>query len=244
VVPPVQGLPLPAQESVASLQDSVPLQNNPSLGQLTGVPGMQIPASHVSSPLQYIPSSQSATIEHSVASQVFASSLQTVPSVQGLPLLKQELVTSLQDSAPLQKVPSSGQSTGLPVWHPLTGSQLSFPLQNCPSLQRPLSGECMQLSVASSQLSAVQSTLSLQLTGAPVWQLFATHVSWPLQYIPSPQSASAKHGVTKQKSMSSLHTVPSAQTLPLLRQESVASSQDSAPVQNKTSSGQLTGMPG
>jgi len=130
VVPPVQGLPLPAQESVASLQDSVPLQNKPSLGQLTGVPGMQVPTSQVSSPLQYVPSSQSATIEHPAASQVFASSLQSMPSAQGLPLLTQVSFASSQDSAPLQKVPSSGQPTGVPGWQPSIGSQTSLPLQN------------------------------------------------------------------------------------------------------------------
>jgi hypothetical protein len=47
-------------------------------------------------------------------------SLQVVPPGQGLPLLVQESVTSLQDSAPVQNKPSSGQLTDVPAWQPLT----------------------------------------------------------------------------------------------------------------------------
>jgi hypothetical protein len=98
-------------------------------------------------------------------------SLQVVPPGQGLPLLAQESAASLQDSVPLQNNPSLGQLTGVPVWQPLIRLQTSLPLQNCPSLQRPLSGVCRQISLASSQESMVQATMSLQSTGAPGTQV-------------------------------------------------------------------------
>jgi hypothetical protein len=63
VVPAAQGSPEDWHESVPSLQDSVPLQNWPSLGHWA-VPAAQAPLTQVSAPLQKAPSSQSAFAVH------------------------------------------------------------------------------------------------------------------------------------------------------------------------------------
>jgi len=55
-----QTIGLTDMHPLAGLQVSVPLQTSPSLGQTTGIPGMQVPLEglQVSKPLQALPSSQ------------------------------------------------------------------------------------------------------------------------------------------------------------------------------------------
>jgi hypothetical protein len=65
-VPAGQGLPVEVHPSAFSSQYSVPLQNAPSSGHAIGIPAWQIPATHVSTPLQYDPSSQSLLLMHAL----------------------------------------------------------------------------------------------------------------------------------------------------------------------------------
>jgi hypothetical protein len=83
------------------------------------------------------------------------------------------------------------QLTGVPGWQPFSASHVSAPLQYEPSSHAASLGVCTHWSLTSSQLSVVQATPSLQLTGVPGWQPFsASHVSAPLQYEPSSHAAS------------------------------------------------------
>jgi hypothetical protein len=172
--------------------------------------------------------------------------LQTVPGAQGVPLLTQESAASSQDSVPLQKAPSSAQTTGVPSRQPFCASHNSFPLQNSPSLQAASLGVLSHRSKPSLQESVVQATLSLQSTGVPAWHcpVLVLQVSTPEQNDPSLHSSSVLHPTTAQVFVSSLHTSGGVQGSPLLTQESVASLQDSVPLQYNSSSGQLTGVPG
>jgi len=62
----------------------------------------------------------------------------------------------------------SSQLKGAPGWQ-APATQVSFAVQGLPSLHDPLTGVCTQAPVAGSQLSAVQTLLSLQLSGSPGW---------------------------------------------------------------------------
>jgi hypothetical protein len=154
-------------------------------------------------------------------------------------------VASSQDSVPLQYNPSLGQLTGVPATQPLAGLQTSAPLQYSPSEHAALLGMWSQLSVASLHESVVQAIPSLQFTGVPAWHcpVPVLQVSMPVQNNPSSHSAFVVHPSTAQLLVSSLHTSGGVQGSPLLTHESVASSQDSVPVQNDPSSGQLTAVP-
>jgi hypothetical protein len=72
----------------------------------------------------------------------------------------------------------------------MTASQVSAPLQSLPSSHLVASGVWVQLFVASSHASLVQATPSSQLGGVPAWHAPPTHVSAPLQYVPSSHCAS------------------------------------------------------
>jgi hypothetical protein len=83
----------------------------------------------------------------------------------------------------------SAQFGGVPAWQPFTGSHVSTPLQNWPSLQFELFGVCVQVCVASMHTSSVHPTPSLQLNGGPAVQpLWASQISTPLQNTLSSQS--------------------------------------------------------
>jgi hypothetical protein len=99
--------------------------------------------------------------------QASVSSLHIYPSPQGSLLLAHASPFSSQYSVPSQKVPLSGQSTGVPAWQSNTGSQTSLPLQNCASSQTALSGILSQPSDVSLQVSVVQAIASSQRTGVP-----------------------------------------------------------------------------
>src|SRR5262249_961460 len=97
---------------------------------------------------------------------------------------------------------SSSQSTRVPARQPvpgapLTGSQVSSPLQNRLSRQRLSPGVNLQRRLASSQVSSVQVVLSLQDGGVPATQPSArapavpgAHPSLPLQNTVSSQRVS------------------------------------------------------
>jgi hypothetical protein len=103
----------------------------------------------------------------------------------------------------VQAIPSS-QVGGLPASQPLVGLQTSMPLQSNPSLQIASSVVRTQSSMASSQVSTVQPTPSLQSGGAPGWQPpTESQNSTPLQNAPSSQAASL--GACWQLSVEALH---------------------------------------
>ena len=93
-------------------------------------------------------------------------------------------------------------------------------------------GALSQLSVASLQVSSVQSTPSSQTTGVPAWQSsVASQVSTPLQYAPS--SHSVLFGVLSQLSVDSLH-VSSVQPTPSLQSTGVPATQSLTALQTST----------
>jgi hypothetical protein len=87
---------------------------------------------------------------------------QASPSLAGSK--PQESVSSLQTPS-LQTFPV--HVGAVPAWQSLTASQVSIPLQKAPSLQTELSGVLTQVSLASSQVSVVQITPSLQFGAVP-----------------------------------------------------------------------------
>src|SRR5262249_30223516 len=96
----------------------------------TGVPGRQVPSAglQVSTPLQMLLSL------HTVGTPTHVPPTQVSPVVQALPSSQGPVATACkQPSVASQRsvvhgLPSS-QSSGVPGWHPATGSQVSTPLQ-------------------------------------------------------------------------------------------------------------------
>jgi hypothetical protein len=115
--------------------------------QLSAVPELQVPAWHVSLPLQTLPSAQGVPFSTGVVEQ---------PKV-GLQLSEVQTLPSLQLSA----VPA----VHVPPW------QVSPPLQTLPSLHEvPFSTAVLAQPVTGLQLSEVQMLPSLQLSGVPAPQ--------------------------------------------------------------------------
>jgi hypothetical protein len=107
--------------------------------QLSAVPPVQVPAWHVSLPLQMLPSLHGVPSPTEVLAQpvvgLQVSVVQTLPSLQvsGVPAVQ---VPAWQVSSPLQTVPSAHEepfATG-PFWQPAIGSQVSF-VHTLPSSQ-------------------------------------------------------------------------------------------------------------
>jgi hypothetical protein len=147
------------------------VQALPSL-QLSGVPAAQTPARHASAPLQTLPSTHDVPLSTGLFAQPKAGS--------------QLSVVHTFASSQARAVPA----VQLPPW------QVSVPLQTLPSLQAvPLSTGRFVQPVTGSQLSAVQTLASLQLSGVPVVQVPAWHVSAPLQTLPSVQDEPFATGV-------------------------------------------------
>jgi hypothetical protein len=98
--------------------------------------------------------------------------LQNAPSLQALSLgvWSQLSVASLHASVVQPTL--SLQIGGAPARQPFVVSQVSAPLQNCPSLQALLFGVWSQVSVASLHASVVQLTASLQIGDAPARQQY------------------------------------------------------------------------
>jgi hypothetical protein len=112
--------------------------------------------------------------------------LQTLPSGQGVPLDTGALEhpnTGLQESVvqTLESLQLSGvPAVQTPAWH------VSEPLQTLPSGQAvPFRTGVLAQPVMGSQLSAVQTLLSLQLRAVPGVQTPDWQVSAPLQILPS-----------------------------------------------------------
>jgi hypothetical protein len=107
------------------------VQESPS-SQLTGMPDWQAPPVQVSPVVQAFPSSQEAAFGAlTQAPPEQESSVQALPSSQSMAVPEsQESVMSLQNSIPLQALPSS-QVTGFPDRHSFVPptSQVSMPLQ-------------------------------------------------------------------------------------------------------------------
>jgi hypothetical protein len=94
-------------------------------------------------------------------------------------------------------------------------------LQTLPSLQAvPLSTALLEQPLTGSQLSAVQTLLSLQLSAVPAAQVPAWHVSFPLHTLPSGQAVPFETGVLEQPNTGSQESV--VQTLLSLQLSGVA----------------------
>jgi hypothetical protein len=204
-VQPKVGLQLSVVHTLASLQ-------------LRTVPAVHTPAWQVSSPLQTLPSVHDEPFRrgtlaqpltglqlsavHTLASlqlravpvvqtpdwQVSAP-LQTLPSTHGEPLASGVVVQPVTESQPLVvhgllSVQVSGvPDVQVPLWH------TSLPLQTLPSPQAvPFSTGVCEQPVAGSQLSVVQTLLSLQLRAVPAAHVPDWQVSLPLQTLPSPHA--------------------------------------------------------
>jgi hypothetical protein len=239
------------------------------LSHTSGVPGWQFPVavSQVSAPLQTSPSSQSLSAlqqrgmgwcwHPSWGSQL--SAVHTTPSSQlsGVPLTQLPVAGS-QVSVPSQTLPlSQFLRTWSQVW--VATSQWSvvqalLSSQSASVLQQPAIGLKEHAPVAWSQLSTVQTSLSLQVTGMPGWHapVERSQVSTPLHASLSSHWASELqqlvigvllHAFVASSQVSLVHTTPSSQLggVPF-RQAPVLGSHVSRPLQ-KTLSSQTTGCP-
>ena len=99
--------------------------------------------------------------------------MQGFPSLHGFALLPYRQPSSESHVSVVQTLPSL-QLGGVPARQPLVGSQVSAPLQNCPSPQTALSGVWVHVSAASSQASTVHAIPSLQFGGVPEGKASAT----------------------------------------------------------------------
>jgi hypothetical protein len=181
---------LACAQPVAGRQLSV-VHTLPS-SQLGGVPAVHVPLWHVSAPLQAFPSAHDVPFATTVTVQPVAGTQLSV--VQGLP--------SLQTSAE--------PAVQVPAW------QVSVPLQRLVSAQEvPLvTFVCVQ-PVAGTQLSVVQTLLSLQLGGVPAVHVPLWHVSAPLQAFPSEHAvpfATTAFEQTPALQVSVVHGLPSLQS--------------------------------
>jgi hypothetical protein len=186
--------------------------------QLRTVPAVHTPSWQVSSPLQTLPSVQEEPFRMGVLEQpetgLQLSAVHTLPSLQ-LSAVPGVQVPPWQVSAPLQTLPSLHAvpfASGVFV-HPVTGSQASvvhtfaslqvrgvpavqvplwqtsLPLQTVPSPHAvPFSTGVCEQPTTGSQLSVVQTLLSLQLRAVPAVHVPLWQVSAPLQTLPSPQA--------------------------------------------------------
>jgi hypothetical protein len=146
-VAPMHGLPGDMHWPLAGLQTSGPLQNCPSLGQLTGE-FWQAPLTQVSV-VQLSPSLQSAFAQHSETHVSEDSQHVPVGGAQGLPGDAHMPVAGLQASIPLQKAPSPGHVTGGNWQTPETQASV---VQRSPSSQsRSLQHSSSHTSAASQQ---------------------------------------------------------------------------------------------
>src|SRR5712691_11873134 len=124
---------------------------------------------------------------------------------------------------------------GVPGRQPPVGSQVSTPLQNCPSSHAALLGVWSQESVCSLQESRVQAMPSSQLGGVAGTQaVHGSQVSTPLQY--SPSSHAELLGVWSQESVCSLQesrvqAMPSSQLGGVPGTHPAVGSQVSTPLQ-------------
>src|SRR5688572_20256467 len=179
------------QRSCCGLQTSV-VQPMPS-PQVGGGPAWQPFGPQISAPLQNTPSLHCWLLPTCLHWLAASSQLSTV----------QELL--------------SLQFGGLPGTHPSSGSQRSVPSQKRPLLQSEFLRSCLQLLVASSQVSTVQGTWSLQLGGEPGWQPWCgSQNSSPLQIWPSSQLPSFGMSTHPMASASGLSgsQMPSLQGMP------------------------------
>src|SRR6185369_13318436 len=92
-----------------------------------------------------------------------------------------------------------------------------------PSLSLHGFGGCVQAPVAGVQTSDVQNRPSLQSTGVPGWHTVATQVSTPLHRFPSAQSAStAQVSVIVSKTAPPTWTAPPGDAVPMTATSAVA----------------------
>ncbi len=132
----------------------------------------------------------------------------------------------------------SGEQGDERRWHPVIGSQSSWPLQKRSSLHAASSAVNVHSCVISSQTSLVHPTPSLQ-GGIPGTQSFAaSQVSNPLHHNPSSQCASLTaltHTSLLSSQKSSVQATPSSQGEGSGTQP-VTETHDSIPAQNRPSS--------
>jgi len=167
----------------------------PSL-QLSGAPGAQTPAWHVSAPLHTVASSQDVP---------FGSAGCWQPSV-GL----QESVVHGFESSQLSATPA----VQTPAW------QVSLPLHTVASAHDVLFGSALcEQPVMALQASAVQGLPSSQLSGVPGWQTPLTHVSAPLHTVVSAHDVPSNTGLcwhpVSALHVSLVHGLPSSQLGPV-----------------------------
>jgi len=186
--------------------------------QLSGVPAVQRPAWQVSLPLHTLPSLQEVPFSTAVLVQPLTglqpSVVHTLPSLQ-LSAVPAVQVPAWQVSLPLHTLPSGhAVPFSTAVWvQPKAESQLSavqtllslqlsavpavhtplwqdsLPLHTLPSLQEvPFNTGMFWQPATGSQLSAVQTLLSLQLSAVPGVHTPLWQVSLPLQVLPSPHA--------------------------------------------------------
>ena len=167
------------------------MQTLPSL-QLSALPAVHTPAWHVSAPLHTLRSRHGVPLSTGVCRQPKTAShvsvLQTLPSSQ------------------LSGVPAAQA----PAW------QVSLPLHTLPSLHEvPFRTGALTQPATASQLSAVQTLPSLQLSAVPGVHTPFWQVSLPLQTLPSGQAIPLATGTFWQPTtgwqLSVVHTVPSLQ---------------------------------
>jgi hypothetical protein len=222
--------------------------------------------SHVSAPLQNRLSLQAAllavwvtrSLASSQASVVQATlSVSTGATPARQPCKASQVSAPLQNNASLQtalfgvcvtrslassqasvvQATLSATTGGAPARQPCTTSHVSAPLQNRLSLQAALLAVWVTRSLASSQASVVQATLSVSAGGDPARQpRAASHVSAPSQNTPLPQGASL--GVWITRSLASSHVSTVQATLSVSAggapgRQPRAASQVSAPSQNR-----------
>src|SRR5213592_1139202 len=174
---------VPPWQPACGSQVSRPSQGFP-LSHTSGVPLWQAPVTQVSVPVQTSPSSQSASVVQQPAIGAFTqppalllaagsqlSAVHTIPSSQvGAEPSTHVPSCGLQVSRPLQKRPSSQVTAG--VWlqtfwtvSHVSVVQASLSLQSGSALQHPAMGGKLQVPVAWSHVSVVQTLQSSQTTG-------------------------------------------------------------------------------
>jgi hypothetical protein len=158
--------------------------------QLRAVPGVHTPARQVSSPLQRFPSAHAEPSDRTGLLQtpaVQTSFVQGLPSAQSVPIVQDwhpgmgvlmqpvmvSHVSTVQPLASLQL--SAAPAVQVPPW------QVSLPLHTLPSPHDvPFSTGVLAQPKTGSQLSVVQTLLSLQLRAVPAVQVPLWQVSLPL----------------------------------------------------------------
>ena len=119
--------------------------------------------------------------------------VQALPSLQAFPDEGTWLQPAAGEHESAVQSFRSSQFTVPDVVHPVGETQTSM-VHALPSLQT--TGACEQVPFAGAQVSVVQLSLSLQLTGEPGVQVPLTQVSAPLHALPSEHSLSVVHELT------------------------------------------------